>query len=171
MKTLSMIILLFIVPIVVKGQNYKALDEKYGFREAKFGMPFHSFKKLVMSYDQYIDSLYEVTDADLHIGDYTLDKISYKFYKGQLYLIKIIVNKDYINTLGIIKVLEKAYGKANWPRNDYCEWKGEKVTMTFCFIKEVPSCIILKSNKMDMDMLKEFESKQQQKLENAAKKL
>jgi len=38
MKRLSVILFLLIIPIVVIGQNLKALDDKNGFREAKLGM-------------------------------------------------------------------------------------------------------------------------------------
>jgi hypothetical protein len=159
MKSLSMIILLFITPIVVIGQNLKALDDKNGFREAKFGMSPSSFKKLeqlkgypLVGFDDKSDintrkliplpGQYYDKDVDLHIGDFSLDYVKYGFYKNKLLTIKIMVSEGLTNQNGILEILETAYGKGVLKKEDglssysnksysYYIWEGEKVKMTY----------------------------------------
>lgn len=152
MKILLGIVLLVLFSTSVTGQNLKALDEKYGFKEAKFEMPFSSFKNLEKvnpqspeyhsiyyemaseegkkMYDKMMENYYKVNATDLHIGDFSLNKICYNFYKGQLFEIEISVSKGLSNTEGVLKVLETAYGKADKQGENYI-WEGEKVSMSY----------------------------------------
>lgn len=128
MKNLTTILLLFFVPTILIGQNLKALDEKYGFREAKFEMPLDSFKNFV----DLAEGFYKSTNEDLKLGEYTLDKVTYRFYKGQLSGI-IIETKGYTNSVGFLKILQEAYGKG-YKSNRYIEeynWFGQKVDMSY----------------------------------------
>ncbi len=132
MKNLIVILILLIVPMFVVGQNLKALDEKYGFRGAKFEMPFSSFKGLIKLGEvskEYIP--YKATNEDLRLGDYTLDEVDYTFYKGKLAAI-MINTKGSSNGSGLLKILQTAYGKGVYG-NKYIDyvWQGEKVRMTY----------------------------------------
>jgi hypothetical protein len=124
------------------GQNLKALDDKNGFREARFGMSQGSFKNLIFVsrniQEGFIyEEKYKMNNDDLHIGDFNLDAIHYNFYKGQLISIIIEVNNDYSNQIGVLKVLEAAYGKGlvgentfPYKHNDYA-WDGKLVRMYY----------------------------------------
>lgn len=128
MKNLTAILLLVFVPTILIGQNLKALDDKYGFRGAKFEMPFDSFKDLVEVEKGYFASTSEV----LTLGEFQLEQVVYSFYKGQLYFIGI-KTKGYINSTGVLKILQTAYGKG-YQDNQYIEkyiWFGKKLTMSY----------------------------------------
>ena len=85
----------------------KALDEKYGFREAKFEMSLNSFKNLVEIEPN--SNYYESPTENLKIGEYDLYSINYLFYKGQLSSINIVI-KGSTNRDGVLKILQIAYG-------------------------------------------------------------
>lgn len=128
MKNLIIILLLVFVPIVLFGQNLKALDEKYGFREMKFEMPLSSLKNHV----EVEKGFYKSTTENLKLGDYKLSEVVYSFYKGQLYVI-MIETKGFENSSGVLKILQQAYGNG-YQSNEYIEryvWFGEKVFMSY----------------------------------------
>lgn len=160
MKTLSMIFLLLIIPIIVIGQNLKALDDKNGFREAKFGMSPSSFRKLEQLKqlplyglgvkEENIDRTkmylvpgeYYDKDVDLHIGNFSLEYVKYYFYKNRLVTIKIRVSKGLTNQNGVLEVLKSAYGMGVLKKAYYISghedtsysyyiWEGEKVKMSY----------------------------------------
>lgn len=110
------------------SQNLATLDAKYGFREAKFEMPFDSFKNLVEVESQ----VYKSSTENLKLGDYDLKLIAYEFYDEQLSTITI-KTEGYSNSRGVLKILQTAYGKG-YQSNEYIEryfWFGEKVTMAY----------------------------------------
>ena len=120
--------IIIMITISSFGQNLKALDDKYGFREAKFEMSKDSFKNLV----EIEKNIYKSTIENLKLGDYDLDLIAYSFYKGQLSDI-LIKTKGYINSRGVLKILQTAYGNG-YQSNEYIEryvWFGDKVTMSY----------------------------------------
>jgi len=128
MKNLTLILLLLISPIMLAGQNLKALDDKYGFREAKFETPIDSYKNFV----EIEKGIYKSTTEILNIGEYTLDEVAYFFYNGQLSTIAIRT-KGYLNSRGFLSILQEAYGMG-YQRNKNIErysWLGEKVTMSY----------------------------------------
>ena len=161
MKTLSMILSFLIIPIVVIGQNLKALDDKNGFRKATFGMSPYSFKNLEQVMVQPLIGLkedrnpknskfypvqgeYYDKDVDLYIGNFPLDYIKYYFYKNKLVTIEIKVRKGkgLNNQNGVLEVLETAYGKGVLKKvnntsavdnNSYSNysWEGGKVKMKY----------------------------------------
>ena len=111
------------------SQNLKALDDKYGFREAKFEMSIDSIKNLAPTKES---NCYKSTTENLKLGDYDLTEIVYIFYKGQLSSIMIKTN-GYINSRGVLNVLQSAYGKG-YKSNEYIEeyyWSGKKTIMVY----------------------------------------
>jgi len=130
MKNLTIILLLFFLPTILIGQNLKALDKKYGFKEAKFEKPLGSFKNMVEIREG--SGLYQSTSENLSLGEYALDGVTYQFYKGQLYSILIEI-KGYSNCVGVLKILQEDYGKG-YQSNEYIEeyfWSGKKVSMFY----------------------------------------
>ena len=128
MKTFFGISLLVLFSTSISGQNLKSLDDKYGFRGAKFETPFDSLKNLV----EIEKGFYTSTSEDLKLGEYDLSQIVYSFYKGQLYIIGI-TTKGYTNSNGILSILQQAYGKG-YQSNEYIEkyiWFGKKVIMSY----------------------------------------
>lgn len=128
MKTILLTSVFILSHLASFGQNLKALDDKYGFREAKFEMPIDSFKNFVeVGKDIYIS-----TTEVLRIGELDLAEINYIFYKGQLSTIGI-KTKGYSNSVGFLKILQAAYGPGEQD-NKYIEeywWKGQNVWMIY----------------------------------------
>jgi len=139
MKTILVTSLFLLLSFACFGQNIKALDDEYGFRDAKLEMPPDSFNNLVLqeSVDELFPNakLYKLNNIDLHIGGYDLDDIADWFYKGELLTIEITVSKGFSNQQGVLKVLEAEYGKnvhkINIDGANTYIWKGKKVEMTY----------------------------------------
>lgn len=134
MKTIKLF-LLFISVLTstsLSAQNKKALDEKNGFRELKFGMSIDSISNLKLIDGNGISKYYEKTDDKLTIGDYTVESITYGFYKGKLSFI-MITTVGYTNSRGILNLLVTQYGKGYQP-NQYIEeywWFGKTVSLNY----------------------------------------
>ncbi len=75
MRTILLTSVLVLYCLTCIGQNLKALDEKYGFREAIFEMPFASFKNLTAVEENFFFSPSE----DLTLGEYKLKSVLYQF--------------------------------------------------------------------------------------------
>jgi len=132
MKKYLLIIILFI-SINSNGQNLKALDNKFGFREMQFGDTVSKFDDLVpVEYSNDSSSIfYRKTGDKLTIGSSEVE-ISYGFYKGHLYSI-YIKTKGYENSRALLKTLEEMYGKG-YQRNEYIKeysWYGKKVSLSY----------------------------------------
>lgn len=134
MKKKLSILLLFIVSITMTiGQNLKALDDKNGFRDYKFGDSLSKFTNLNLV-DASKDSttrFYTKTDDKLKIGENDV-VIAYVFFKGQLSTV-VIKTKGYSNSRGVLKTLEELYGKGD-QSNQYIEkyyWFGGVVTASY----------------------------------------
>jgi len=106
MKKITFIFLILVFPIVLIAQNLKALDDKYGFRGAKFETPIDSFKNL----KEIETNFYSSTSENLSIGEYSFDNVYYGFYKSQLYSV-IIMTKGYSNSRGFLSILQKRLWK------------------------------------------------------------
>jgi hypothetical protein len=129
-KVLFLMSAMLVLTLTGFSQNLKALDEKYGFREAKFEMSIDSIKNLTKIGEK--GDNYKSTNENLKIGDYDLNEITYSFYNGQLCMIKIDI-KGYRNSSGFLKILQSAYGEGD-KNNRYIEeywWLGEKVWMIY----------------------------------------
>jgi len=207
MKTALFVSLFLLNNLFSFGQNLKALDDKNGFREAKFGVSPSSFKNLeqvkttpIIGLDpeksKNVDrtKLYPVKgeyydkDVDLHIGNFPLDYVVYHFYKDKLVSIGIKVSQGLTNQDGVLDVLETAYGKGVFEKNDdkwhpitYSIWEGEKVKMVYTLgndLEVVGIMISISSKELEnwekRDIIIEAQKAEQQKkqaIQEAAKKL
>ncbi|MGD0756205.1 MAG: hypothetical protein ABR927_14220 [Bacteroidales bacterium] len=207
MRTILFASIFILSRLISSGQNLKALDDKNGFREAKFGMSASSFKKLEQmkepplvgldpSKNKNVDrtKLYPVKgsyydkDVDLHIGNFPLDYVVYHFYKDKLVSIGIKVSQGLTNQNGVLEVLETAYGKGVFEKNDdkwhpitYRIWEGEKVKMVYTLgndLEIVGIMISISSKELEnwekRDIIIEEQKAEQQKrqaIQEAAKKL
>jgi hypothetical protein len=127
------VLLLFTKNIV--SQDIHNLDEKGGFKMLLFGMPEDSIKSIAsLSLEKTRTRYYIVSDPKLlKVGEsIQIDKISLAFYKGKLLSITI-KTKGFVNSTGMLNVLNKAYGFGKKP-NEYIEeyyWWGNKVSMSY----------------------------------------
>lgn len=135
MKTTKSLIivcsLLFSISTLAQKGNLRALDEKYGFKSAIFEMPLSSFNNLEFIEEGHNTKVYSCND-DLKLGDFDLFNVSYFFYKERLSAVSIST-KGLINSRGVLKVLQSAYGNG-YKDNPYIEdyfWNGAKVIMTY----------------------------------------
>ena len=206
MKTVLLISIFILSYLFSFGQNLKALDDKNGFREAKFGMAPSSFKNLEIvkatpivglsgeKKDINYHKLYPVKgeyydkEVDLHIGKFPLDYVEYHFYKDKLVTIEIKVSEGLTNQNGVLEVLETAYGKGVFDKNEekwhpitYCTWDGEKVKMVYTLGNDIEIVgirieIINKAlkNWEEADKIideQKTERQKRQEIQDAAKKL
>jgi hypothetical protein len=183
-KPLLLFLSLFIIPTSIFSQSLKALDTKFGFRDAKLEAPISAFKNIrkaptvvegIPNTEQYF-----VSNQDLKIGDFKIDAIDYWFYKGQLSSIEITVSEGYSNQLGVLKVLEAAYGKGvhkigSFGQDSY-SWRGEKVEMTYDMSdKACPTgdiqIVSKKLQSLEIDEQRHQDDLKNQKIKDAAKNL
>jgi hypothetical protein len=129
--------ILLIVTIILSNsiiaQNLKALDDKNGFREYKFGDTITKFTnlKVIESNKDSTNVFYKRTDDKLTIGEYEVELI-YGFYKGQFSTL-FIKTKGYTNSRGVLKTLIELYGKG-FQDNKYIEkysWTGNLVRLSY----------------------------------------
>ena len=133
MKTKLMITIL-ICSIQCIAQEFKALDDKNGFRNFIFGTDIASYKSM-SQFDVSNDGLtkyYFKTDDKLTIGINKLEGIAYGFYKGKLSTI-VIKTKGSENSHGVFASLREMYG-SSWAPDEYTDqhhWLGKVVRMTY----------------------------------------
>lgn len=127
-----MLIAIVLITSFSFAQNLKALDEKNGFRNLKFGMSIDSLKNSKIIESHKYQKYYIKTDENLKIGDFDVKAISYGFYKGHLDFILIEI-VGYSNSRGIKGVFESQYGKG-YQSNEYIEkyyWFGNNVSLCY----------------------------------------
>jgi hypothetical protein len=188
MKTILFLSVFTLLCINSFGQDYKALDDKFGFRDVKLETPITSFKDctriplgddLKREFPNYVGITPK--NPDLHIGTFSVESIEYWFYKDKLLEIIIEVTLDYENVDGILKVLETAYGKAkkvdrvpdSW--FNY-KWQGNKVDMTYEIMKKkdggiAQATITIVSIKLQDLQIRDKNNTDDNKILDAAKKL
>ena len=119
----------------------KQLDEKYGFKNLKFGMSPQQIKEIIglATFEQHENALFKsitFTGTILNqIGSYSLDSVSCSFLKDRLYRIDISFSK---NQNEIFKFFKKIYGAPydnnNWTRERKKlvgkSWEGINVRAT-----------------------------------------
>jgi hypothetical protein len=170
MKKTILVSLIMILMLKSFGQNLKALDEKNGFRDYKFGDSISKFTNLKL-YEMSKDSLtgyYTKLDDKLKIGDFDVT-ISYSFYKKVLSLI-IIRTIDYNSSRGLLSLFKQQYGDG-YKENQYIEdysWWGKEVTLSYNENSAThKSTIYMWSNSIQNFQKKDKE----EKVKNAAKDL
>jgi hypothetical protein len=133
-KLLTIFLTVFMVALstVSFAQNLKKLDEKNGFRDAVLGSDTTSFNDLVVVEKEGNSVYYKRTGENLTVGDFTLDAVTYGFYKGKLSTI-IISTKGYTNSRGLLQIFNTQYGRG-YQSNRYIEkysWSGKNVIMSY----------------------------------------
>lgn len=110
------------------------LEKRNGFKDIKLGMPVDSvkgikFKKDFMEREEFAAKLYTVeNDMYASIGEVDVKKIEIKSYKGMVYEILVIAEKD----PRLMKALESIYGRAEYDmKKEMYFWKAPSLVMTF----------------------------------------
>jgi len=134
MKRLTLFFTISLMSALVYGQNLKALDEKNGFREYKFGIDTSAIPnlKLTETDNTGLTRFYEKTDEKLSIGDAEIESIAYGFYKGQFYSV-LIKTKGYSNSKALLEMMRELYGKG-YQSNQFIEtyiWFGKLVNASY----------------------------------------
>lgn len=122
--------ILLLISSQIFGQGLKVLNERYGFRDAKFEMSIESFPNFIKLYDDKYADAYINSNENLKIGDYTVKGIFYMFYKGKLSQI-IIFTEGYTNTLGLLSILQQAYGSGYNSDKYFIYWSSKKVQLVY----------------------------------------
>ncbi|MBG8552360.1 hypothetical protein [Hymenobacter guriensis] len=129
MKKLLLSLVLILVCYTVRAQNVKALDEKNGFRDARFWADTTAIKDLVyLTTSQDRIRYYKRTSDSPSIGNAQVD-ISYGFYKGRLMAVVLTTN----SASYLLDALKASYGPGI-QNNRYIPeyfWLGQQVYMSF----------------------------------------
>ncbi len=170
------------------SQEYKALDDKFGFRDIKLESLMTSFKdctRMFLGEDlskelpNYVGI--KPKNPDLHLGEFSLESIKYWFYKSQLMDINIEVNHNNSDVDGILKALEIAYGKAKKnvrvPNESIVyRWHGSKVDMNYEILSKengeiVSATLTISSIKLGNQQIIDNKRNTERNILDASKKL
>ncbi len=127
-------IFFMVISITAWSQSNSELAKRNGFKDIKLGMPVDSvpgvkFVKDIKEKNEYPAQLYEVDHADYKsIGEVKVKEVELKAYKGLVYEIGVITQKD----TRLMKGMEKAYGKPKYilPTDTY-NWTADSLSLTF----------------------------------------
>ncbi len=116
------------------AQSDSELARRNGFKDIRLGDPVDSVKgvkalKDILEKNEYPAKLHEVIHPEYaNIGEVKVKKVELKSYKGLIYQIDVITNKD----TRLMKGMEKAYGKPKYilPTDSY-NWTAESLSLTF----------------------------------------
>lgn len=133
MKLASLLFAVFLT-VTLYGQDAAELERRNGFKEIKLGSPVDSvkgvtFKKDLIERKEFDIKLYETKDPEyMSIGGVNVKKIELKAYKGLIYEIFIVTEKDQ----RVMPALEKSFGKAAYSiRSKSYYWKAESLSLVF----------------------------------------
>lgn len=162
MKTLTIILaLLCCLQLSVNAQETE-LDKRNGFKDIKLGTPVDSVKgvKFKKDFEERKDTpakLYTVEHPDYAtIGDIKVKDIELKAYRGLIYQITVITEKD----TRLMKAMEKALGKAEYNvRTEQYVWVGKDLSLTFQSASKNELKLVYSSNPMYKMMREDKEKK------------
>lgn len=116
------------------SQEENEFDKRNGFKDIKLASPIDSvkgteFKKDFKEKGNYPAKLYIVDHPDYKsIGEVAIHKIEIKTYKGLIYEILVITEKDE----RLMKGLERALGPSGYNvRDETYNWSGKKGSLKF----------------------------------------
>lgn len=143
MKKLPLLTLALLLGLAAQAQSVKDLDEKYGFRDLKFGTDTTEVKDLVAVERHGGRVLYSRPSDKMTIGEATLNKITYTFDNGKLVSINLITNRtasqknNFANSRALRNALEGQYGEGEHAgESPDRTWKGQRVMMLY---REAPA--------------------------------
>lgn len=131
------ILFMFLVTLIQLpgwSQEDSELAKRNGFKDIILGTPVDSvlgikFKKDIKEKNEFPAQLYEVDNPSYkRIGEVKVRALELKTYKGLIYQIDVITNKD----TRLMKGMEKLYGKPIYilPTDSY-NWTADSLSLTF----------------------------------------
>jgi hypothetical protein len=133
MKVLLTIVSVYFVLTCAVGQETE-LDRRNGFKDIKLTSPIDSvkgakFKKNFKEKGNHDAQLYSIDHPDYEsIGEIKVNQIEAKVYKGLIYQIVVITEKD----TRLMKGMEAALGKPMYNvRDESYNWAGQRSTLRF----------------------------------------
>jgi hypothetical protein len=132
MKT-NIPLLFFILTIHSGFAQETEIDRRNGFKDIKMASHIDSVKGAVFKKDikekNHPAKLYEIENPDYQsIGEVKVESIEVKTFKGLIYQISVITEKD----SRLMKGMESALGKPTYNlREDSYNWVGENVALKF----------------------------------------
>lgn len=136
------------------------LDRRNGFKDIKLASPIDSIKgaKLKKDYKEngYAVQLYTIDHPDYTtIGEVKIESIEAKAYKGLIYEIEVITEKDQ----RLMKGMERGLGKPVYNvRDESYNWAGQRVGLKFSSYSK-NQLSLLYSSRVVYKMMKEDKSK------------
>jgi hypothetical protein len=109
------------------------IDRRNGFKDIKLATHIDSIKGAIFKKDfkekHHTGKLYTIDHPDYQtIGEVKIESIEVKTYKGLIYDISVITEKD----TRLMKGMEKALGKPTYNvRDESYNWVGENVSLKF----------------------------------------
>jgi len=127
-------LILCILQLTSLAQDNSELAIRNGFKDILLGSPVDSvvgikLKKDILEKNEFPAQLYEVNnDSYKSIGEVKVKKLELKTYKGLIYQIDVITQKD----TRLMKGMERLYGKPKYilPTDSY-NWTADSLSLTF----------------------------------------
>jgi len=142
MKRLSLLALTLLAGFATHAQSVKELDNKYGFRDLKFGTDTSAVEGLVAVERRGDRVVYTRPNDKLKVGESTINRITYTFDRGKLVSIQLTTNRtasqpnNMANSRALRNALEEQYGEGERVGEQDRNWKGERVLMIY---REAPA--------------------------------
>ncbi|TGE04087.1 hypothetical protein [Hymenobacter fodinae] len=124
--------LLLALPLSLSAQepgSVRRLDESNGFRGIRFGTPLTDALHLHLVQDNGDEKIYERTDEDLRLGQFSAYRIHYKFFRGQFAAVTIIV-KGTEHAQQVLPTFQQVYGPGKM-EGFSCKWQGQQVGLSY----------------------------------------
>ena len=132
-STLTILFILFSLRATLLAQETE-LDKRNGFKDIKMATPVDSikgakFKKDFKEKGHHPAKLYAIEHPDYQtIGEVKIEKIEVKAYKGLIYEISVVTEKD----TRLMKGMESALGKPIYNvRDESYNWSGKNLGLKF----------------------------------------
>jgi hypothetical protein len=130
MKLLYTLLLTLPLPLLAQeAGSVRRLDESNGFRGIRFGTALTEGLHLRLVQDNGDEKIYERTDEDLRLGQFTATRIHYKFYQGQFAAVTIIV-KGTEHAQRVLPTFQGVYGPGRM-EGFSCKWQGQQVGLSY----------------------------------------
>lgn len=131
----AILLITFACSFSASGQNVAELERRNGFKDLKLGMHIDSLKgekklkKEFREQEEFPASLYSIEHPDYQkIGEVAVARIEVKTYKGEVYQINVITEKD----PRLMKALESIYGPSDYDlKKETYFWKGKTLILKF----------------------------------------
>ncbi|RSK34569.1 hypothetical protein [Hymenobacter metallilatus] len=131
LRLVWVLLVLLGTPLALRAQqpaSVQRLDESNGFRGLRFGTPLTEALHLRLVQDKGDEKIYERTDENLRVGQFSAARIHYKFYKGQFAAVTIIV-KGPEHAQRVLPMFEALYGPGR-PDGFSHKWRGRQVALS-----------------------------------------